>query len=137
MRKSIINNCDVSNQIRNQVAEFRLDWKVEDSYNILLYIMFSYKFKLTIEERELFDSVNKNYIIVVDKEIEDDAILTLDLSLTYLAETSTEKDNIDKIIAFEMIGAIENIRPYYFLICKPKLVSSIGIDEIYKALCCS
>jgi hypothetical protein len=115
-------------QIDLQITKFDLKTKLHDSY-IVLYLLLNKNPELKKQDKQLYQTINKNYLILVDIALEKQSILNLALTLAFLNETSTP---IEKQIANKLRTEIENMSDLPFNISKPMLKSCKTIDSYYQ-----
>ncbi|MEI2664062.1 hypothetical protein [Rossellomorea sp. LJF3] len=119
----------VERQLTKQVNKFDFETKIKDSLFILDLITKIGSLEMTKKERDYFKEISKNYIIMVDVEIEKDPMKNMAFNLMYLSETSNFKEKLITYIQDTLTGIKERIE-----INKPILLSNKRIDSYYKEL---
>jgi hypothetical protein len=117
-----------ANQVNQQIAKFDLKTKLHDSY-IILYLLLNKNPDLIKKDKQLYQTVNKNYLILIDIALEEQSIQNIALTLSFLSETSTP---IEKQIVDKLMTEIENFSDLPFNINKPMLKSCKTIDSHYQ-----
>ncbi len=122
----------VEKQIHKQIVSFDIVKKIRHSVFLLNTIVNLQEFDVTSEERGIFDTIPKQFIIVVDIEMEEKPLEMLAVNLAYLSETSTP---LEKQISAIMETELENIPSSIFdNTAKPRLMNCRSIDEYYEAI---
>lgn len=116
--------------IEAQIERFDLKTKIHDSY-VVLYLLLHRKNDLIKEEKTLYPEVNKNYLVLIDLELEENGIQNLAVTLDFLSEAS---DPIEKQIVSRLTTEIENISFPDLKINQPVLKSCKSIDDYYQNL---
>jgi len=130
--QSFINNSkdcsNINQKITSQIEKFNLPRKIQDSIFILFALINSKEFICSKNERSKFDQVIKNYIIVIDIELNKDPMKDRLATLTFLSENHNLKNKM--LTTFTQ--TIDNI-PESSLenLGKPRIFSCNTIDNYY------
>ncbi|RIW26966.1 hypothetical protein D3H55_23410 [Bacillus salacetis] len=115
--------------IDKQIIKFDFETKIQDSLFLLELMLKMSRLEITKAERDNFRSIPKNYIIMVDIEIEEDPVKNMALSLAYLSSTSNYQEKVVLHLIDEVSSLHNRIE-----INKPIIKSSKEIDNYYKEL---
>ncbi|EOO24788.1 hypothetical protein IIU_06608 [Bacillus cereus VD133] len=122
-------NLNVEKEINKQIANFSLEDKIEDSLHIFKQLLQIDKFEFNNnEKRTLLNNIEKNYIIVIDEEIEKDYAKQIAVNLGFLSTTSNYADQVIVKLK-ETVNGIQITK-----VTKPILISHSKIDEYYNKL---
>ncbi|MDM8566167.1 hypothetical protein QUF74_11015 [Candidatus Halobeggiatoa sp. HSG11] len=129
-RQFIKRNNPNEKQIDKQIKKFDLVDKIIASNNIIYLLIHNKNNQLEKYDRTHYQKIEKNYIILVDIELEDNGIENIALTLNFLSETSTP---IDKLIMsklnIEITDIDANLVPS---LNQPMLKSCKDIDDFYE-----
>lgn len=115
--------------IDSQIESFELQEKIDQSIDILKLILQVTLMGFTNEEKKyLLENTKKDYMIVIDEEIEQDFDKVLAISMDYLSEYSDVEDQL----IIKIKENVENIS--HIMISKPFLIEQSEVDAYYKNL---
>lgn len=131
IEESETNSDSSSQKIDKQIIKFSLKEKIEQSIDILKFLLQIQAIGISKEEKKIIlDTINKNYLIVIDEEIERDESKKLAATMDFLSTTSNYKDQIIVKLK-DCIDGIEHMN-----INRPKLISQSRVDDFYRELLC-
>lgn len=124
---------DINKEVSNQVEKFGLTEKIRDSLFVLAFLIKLKEFECKKFEREQYQQATKNYIIVVDIDLNENPIKDRLITLAFLSEDTIT--HIKRKILYELKQAVDDI-PFSSLenFEKPKLFNCRKIDEYYEEL---
>ena len=126
------NKADIGEKVSNQIEEFNLAKKIRDSLLVLLILINREEFKCTKSESEQYQQATKNYIIVVDIDLNENPMKDRLITLTFLSENTSHikrkiLDELNQAVDNIALSSLENLE-------KPKLLSCRKIDGYYEEL---
>lgn len=127
-KKRQVHNKNDIKKVESQIKKFDLELKIIDSYDVFNMILKFYEMELTNEERKKINSIKKNYFVMVDISIEEDAVSNFATTLMFVSEPSVNGKIIETLK--NNLNGID--MPVNFN--RPKLISSKTIDKYYKGL---
>jgi hypothetical protein len=105
-------NSDINTQIKNRVENFNLVQKIDDSLLILKLLIQKQNFVLTNDEKQIFKSILKNFIIVTDIDLSKNGLEFIVATLDILSENSSSIEQIALNIFNEEVENTEFLNIY-------------------------
>lgn len=116
-------------EMEKTVKNFSLHNKIEDSLDLLKLLLRMDKFEISNTEKEIIlNEIAKNYLVVIDEEIEQDFAMRIAAGLDFLSTTSNYASQM-VIKLQDSIGEINIAR-----VSKPILLCHSQIDEYYSSV---
>lgn len=131
-KKNIISEKRFDNSMKKHIHNFNFSSKISDSLFILQTIINARNFKLKKEEKVFFEQTEKNFIILVDINLNINPIQAIAASLDLLAQTSTRFEiliakEFQTLITKENSSSLHNLK-------SPILKSCEDIDYFYNSI---
>lgn len=121
-----------SKQLKKQVEKFNFPRKITDSLFILENIVQSKAFKISKPEKSFYEQTEKNYIILVDVDLQNNPLQGIAITLATLAQTSTKPE---VLIAQELSTSVSKVRgSALHNLNTPILKSCHNIDTYYQSI---
>lgn len=121
--------CNVDKEIEKQISKFGLEEKIEQSFDILKLLLQIDQFEFKNSEKKwILNDTIKDYLVVIDEEIEQDYSMRIAANLDFLSTTS----NYTEQVIIQLQETISGLS--YIKIRKPKLISHSQLDNYYGIL---
>lgn len=119
----------LQNKFERQIVKYDLRGKIEDSLFLWEQLIRSRDFTWNNETRKAARSIKKNYIILTDIDVKENAIEFITLNLTFLGQFSTP---IENLIETRLQKEIDDMPTDLSLnLAQPRLKNCNEIDKYY------
>ncbi|OJD62313.1 hypothetical protein [Bacillus sp. NH11B] len=121
--------CNAQREMDKQVKKFSLSSKIEDSLDLFKSLLKMDRFEITNAEKEaILGEIHKNYLVVIDEEVEQDYAMRLAAGLEFLSTTSNYKSEM----VIKLQDTIDGIN--IAKISKPILLCHSQVDAYYESV---